>query len=105
MNAHTTPQADERPFVEAFEELPDRAALRLLKRLAQRFSGLSYGFDKIDHGIDLIAIDLAEDEGWRGDDLADRYLSNPDRFGPAFERAPMVPISGASWHAGGRFGG
>lgn len=83
MNAHSTiaPVVD---WLEVYSRLPDREALQLLKMMAERFSGVGYGYDKVDHGIDLIAIDLAEDDGWRGDDLADRYLASPSRFGPGY---------------------
>ncbi|KKC25797.1 hypothetical protein [Sphingomonas sp. SRS2] len=93
--------AQELPYMEAFDALSDREALRLIKRQLQRFSGCSIGYDKADYGVDLIAVDLAEQEDWRGEDLAARYLADT-RIPPAYERHVMV--SGAAFY-GKQFGG
>ena len=103
MNQHTTVQVDQVPFTEAFGKLSDREALRLLKALAERFSGCGYSYDKLEAGIEECAVCCAEDEGFRGSDLAHRYLEAPTRFSP-FERVPMVNVTGAAFY-GERFGG
>lgn len=89
---------DHERFTSAFDKLSDRDALRLLRTLAGRFSGYSYGFDQIDSGIERVAVDLAQEDGWLSDqyslsperDLADRFLSGPSSFQPSFELAVMV---------------
>lgn len=97
MNAQSKIEAAaEQPFVEAFNALPDRDALRLLATLAKRFSGCGYAYDRLDAGIEQCATELAEQEGFTGDDLANRYLESPTRFGPSFELAPVVRLSGTS---------
>lgn len=105
MNTQTTVHADQTPFTEAFAALPDRDALRLLKTLAERFSGCGYSFDKLEAGIEECAVCCAEDEGFRGDDLAYRYLSAPDRFGPAYASKVMVRLTDAAFHGEGVYGG
>lgn len=83
----------EQPFIDAFNALSDQQALRLFQQMAYRFSW-SHGHDKIHDGILTIAFDSADAEGYRGDDLAARYLEDPTRFGPSYQRAPMVLIEG-----------
>jgi hypothetical protein len=79
------------PFLTAFNALPERDALRLLDKLADRFS-YSTGADDIYHAIRLIAHDAAEEEGWRGDDLAERYLA-ADRFAYRDAFVPTVTLT------------
>jgi len=75
----------------AYDKLSDRDALRLLAKMADRFSGCGYAYDKLEAGIEDCAAALAEDEGYRPDrfsvnhraELADRYLSDPVAFGRA----------------------
>jgi len=81
----------EQPFIEAFNALSDQQALRLFQQMAYRFSW-SHGHDKIHDGILTIAFDSAQDEGWRGDDLAARYLEDPTRFGSSYLKAPTVRL-------------
>jgi len=83
----------EQPFIDAFNALSDRDALRLFEQLADRFSG-SRGHDHVYAGIRGIARDFADWEGWRGDDLAARYLEDPTRFGPSYLKAPIVRVIG-----------
>ncbi len=92
MNAYTPTVSDTTPFQEAFDALPDREALRLLKRLVERFSGCGYSYDKLEAGIEQCAVCCAEDEGYRGDDLARRYLEDPTRFGPSYAANVMVSL-------------
>lgn len=105
MTIQTPIEAAKQPFTEAYYQLSDREALRLLKALADRFSGLGYAYDRMDAGIEACATELAEQEGYRGDDLVHRYLHNPDRFGPRYNSVVMVNISGAQMHKGGLCGG
>ena len=91
-------------FTEAFDRLSDRDALRLLKALAKRFSGCGYSYDKLEAGIEECAVCCAEDEGFRGDDLAHRYLEEPTRFGPSYTAHVMVSTepmehTAAAWRA------
>jgi len=62
-----------------FRAIPARDQLRLLAALHHEFSG-SYGHDHLERGLRFIAEELAQDEGWTGDELAERYLA-PDRPG------------------------
>ena len=89
---HTFPQ----------HEMSDRDALRMLKAMAQRFSGESYAFDDLDAAIDRLAHQMAEAEGFRGEEIGVRYLSAPTKFGPSFEKD--LNLSGAQFY-GSRFGG
>lgn len=85
--------AAEVPFITAFNALPDREALRLFQMMAHRFSH-SRGHDQIYDGILTVAFDSADNEGFRGDDLAARYLEAPTRFGPSFGRPVLLTIEG-----------
>jgi hypothetical protein len=90
MNAQTKIEAPETRFMDAYNALSDREALRLLKQMAERFSGCGYSYDKLEAGIEQCAVCCAEDEGWRGDDLAYRYLESQTRFGPSYTAHVMV---------------
>lgn len=85
------PRVVETPFIDAFNALSDQQALRLFQQMAYRFSW-SHGHDKIHDGILTIAFDSADNEGWRGDDLAARYLEDPTRFGPKYLKGPTVRL-------------
>lgn len=60
-------------LIERFKSLPAREQLALFKAFADEFS-FSHGHGDIMTGIDVIAEDLAQEEGWDGDDLSARYL-------------------------------
>ena len=82
----------EMPIITAFQALNTRQQLRLFNQLADQFS-FSRGHDQIHGAIETIAFDAAEDEGYRGDDLAARYLADP---WPAFDLAPTVMLPALS---------
>jgi len=79
------------PFLIAFDDLSDRDALRLFEQLAERFS-FSRGHDRIHSAIRTIAYDAAQDAGWRGEDLAERYLE-ADRHTGRIQSAPAVSLT------------
>lgn len=64
--------------IEAFMRLPSREQARLLYELLH-VSDLSrfYAFDDVCAEFYKVAHDLAEEEGFEGDDLAARYLDRP----------------------------
>jgi hypothetical protein len=78
----------ERPFLSAFQALSTREQLRLFEQLSNEFS-FSRGHDRIHDAIRAIAQDAAEDDGWRGDDLAARYLEDPHSWA---KMAPTVSL-------------
>jgi hypothetical protein len=59
----------------AFDALSERDALKLFARMSERFS-YSRGHDLVHDGVQEIAMDAAQAEGWEGDDLASRYLDD-----------------------------
>jgi hypothetical protein len=66
----------EMPFVTALAALPDRVALQLFAQLAhERFSSNGHAYDRVEDAIRGLAAEMAADEGFRGDDLASRYLA------------------------------
>lgn len=91
MTLHHHPQPAA-PDLTAYNALPDREALRLLQKMAERFSGCD-AYDAAESAIHSIAAQLAEEEGFRPDrysmnpeaELGDRYLRAPMSFAPEFE--------------------
>ncbi len=98
MTLHHHPQPAA-PDLGAYNALPDREALRLLQKMAERFSGCD-AYDNPEGAIRSIAAQLAEDEGFRADrylmnpqaELADWYLRPAPVFGPDYELAPVLRV-------------
>lgn len=83
----------EQPFITAFRALNTRDQLRLFSQLAYEFS-FSRGHDRIHDAIREIAFDAAQDEGWRGDDLAARYLDDPRSWARPAPTVLLAAIEG-----------
>jgi len=83
----------EQPFITAFNALPDREALRLFQMMAHRFS-YSRGHDQIYDGILTVAFDSADNEGWRGGDLAARYLEDAQSWRRPAPAVTLLAIEG-----------
>jgi len=57
-----------------FRALPARDQMRLLAEMHREFTW-SYAHADLERGVYAIAEELAQEEGWTGDELADRYLA------------------------------